>query len=537
MNRILIISVSVFFIMSCSSRIPHWEVVKGESNAWDFKIEELKCTVTSAGPHWVLSEESIAGHWVLEAEVLSTASDASQGILFAVGADLSHGFLLTLQGTALNLSRISQGETISVQTWQTEGETQASKRELKIAKRGATYTFSIDGKIVNTLTLTRLPDKGRYGFAFQDEGTYTVSDLQLHFIQLSEKYAGNPVLPSKGPKGAWDENQAFTATIRKFGDTYYLYYTGVDAADPRLEGGGIGRIGVATSKDGYHFEKYADNPVFDRIDPETGKSLKLQGMSVVQLPDERYALSYTVWDGQRWHALEYAVASSPLGPFELGPHNPIITTGHENEFDGIHVHLHNIIRLDDGNYVLLYTGFNPKYHADRLTGENALPSPDVGDMDFEGGDPEWINVGDQGGLATSEDYTKWEKYPGNPVFRLGERGAWDDQHVRPKGFIKYGEYYYMFYEGAHYNQTEQRDFWFDQDGMARSRDLINWERFPHNPIIPGGGRDSIVTEWPIPIETEDGLAVFYWGGGPGDVAISRAEIPRELLERWGAYEK
>jgi hypothetical protein len=72
--------------------------------------------------------------------------------------------------------------------------------------------------------------------------------------------------------------------------------------------------------------------------------------------------------------------------------------------------------------------------------------------------------------------------------------------------------------------------------MARSKDLINWERFPHNPIIPidaGGGRDTIVTEWPSPIITKDGLAIFYWGGGLGSVAISRADISKEILLNWG----
>ena len=85
----------------------------------------------------------------------------------------------------------------------------------------------------------------------------------------------------------------------------------------------------------------------------------------------------------------------------------------------------------------------------------------------------------------------WTKYAGNPVFPLGENGAWDDNHVRPKGFIKYGNYYYMCNEGAHY--AEHVELWFDQVGMARSKDLIHWERYPYNPIIPidaGGGRDT-----------------------------------------------
>ena len=394
-----------------------------------------------------------------------------------------------------------------------------SIRKLKIFKRGGTYAFSLDDHIVGTITNPKLrgaiqinylykspePNKGRYGFAFTDSGEYKVSKFQIHSIQSVRKYKGNPILPSHAPQGTWDQNQAFPATIRKFGGIYYLYYTGIDDADSRLEGGGIGRIGVATSNDSYHFEKYEQNPIFDRVVPDSDSSLKVQGMAAVKLPDGKYALTYTVWNDKKWGALEYAVGSSPLGPFHLGLNNPMIVTSDSPDFDESHIHLHNVVQQEDGSYIMLYTGFG------RMLGH-------------------W---GDRGGFATSKDFTMWTKYSGNPVFPLGENGAWDDNHVRPKGFIKYGDYYYMFYEGAHY--AEHVALWFDQVGMARSKDLIHWERYPYNPIIPidaGGGRDTLVTEWPIPITTEDGLAVFYWGGMPGDVGISRAHISWELLEMW-----
>jgi len=89
----------------------------------------------------------------------------------------------------------------------------------------------------------------------------------------------------------------------------------------------------------------------------------------------------------------------------------------------------------------------------------------------------------------------------------------------------------MFYEGAHFDGKA----WFDEVGMARSRDLIHWERFPYNPIIPldtAAGRDTIVTEWPCAIVKDDRLYVLYWGGGPGNVAISLAEIPNDALDAW-----
>jgi len=404
-----------------------------------------------------------------------------------------------------------------VKVWQLP--TIRPRPKFDIFKRGATYAFSLNDHIIGTITNPKLqgaiqindlyefpePNRGRYGFAFTNKGKYKVSKFQIRPIPSVRKYEGNPILSSHAAKGTWDENQAFPATIKKFGTTYYLYYTGVDNTDSGLEGGGIGRVGLAISNDGYHFEKYEKNPIFERIMLHSDHSLKIQGMAVVKQPNEKYALTYTAWNNNRWGALEYAVGPSPFGPFSLGLNNPMIITGDKPGFDETHIHLHNVVRQADDSYIMLYTGFG------RVLDQ-------------------W---GDRGGLATSKNFTKWAKYSGNPVFPLGENGAWDDTHVRPKGIIKYGDYYYMFYEGAHY--AEHVALWFDQVGMARSKDLIHWERYPYNPIIPidaGGGRDTLVTEWPIPIETEVGLAIFYWGGMPGNVGISRADIYKGLLDKW-----
>ena len=302
-----------------------------------------------------------------------------------------------------------------------------------------------------------------------------------------------------------------TAVIRKYEDIFYLYYTGRSNELSKHMHNEGGRIGVATSQDGYKFVPYERNPVFDRRDPATGQAAgNVQGGAVVRLNDDSYALTYTVHDGKRWHPLEYALGTTPVGPFLLAKHNPMLDTGDTESFDGEHIHLHDIQRLDDGRYAMLYTGFS--------IGGTQRP---------------W---GDKGGLATSDDFKTWVKHPDNPVFPLGEPGSWDDGHVRPKGFVKYNQYYYMFYEGAH--KSDYLTYFFDQVGMARSKDLVNWERFPHNPIIPidaGGGRDTIVTEWPSPIKTDTGIAVFYWGGSPGQVGISRADISREVLVNWSGF--
>jgi hypothetical protein len=72
--------------------------------------------------------------------------------------------------------------------------------------------------------------------------------------------------------------------------------------------------------------------------------------------------------------------------------------------------------------------------------------------------------------------------------------------------------------------------------MARSKDLIHWERFPYNPILPldtTPGFDTLVTEWPCGIVKGNRLFVLYWGGNTNTQGISLAEIPTEVLEHWG----
>ena len=402
-------------------------------------------------------------------------------------------------------------------------EPRSTTNNLKISKIGGTYAFYVNNAIISTVTnpsvitlegLGQLhdnpePDKGYYGFAFRGKGIHSVSNIQFRNVMLANKYDNNPVIPPKGPSGSWDDGMIHNACIRKFNDTFYIYYTGRSTELTKHLHNEGGRIGVATSQDGYKFIPYKMNPIFDRINPQTGRSSgNLQGGAVVRLKDEVYALTYTVFDGHRWHPFEYALGPTPIGPFLPSKDNPMLDTGEPESFDGEHIHLHDVQGLKDGSYAMLYTGFS--------IGTTQKP---------------W---GDKGGLATSNDFTKWSKYPGNPVFPLGAPGSWDDGHVRPKGFVKYGQYYYMFYEGAH--RSDYLSYFYDQVGMARSKDLIQWERFPHNPIIPidaGDGRDKIVTQWPSPIIKDAGIAVFYWGGGSGTVAISRADISGEVLMNWG----
>ena len=119
-----------------------------------------------------------------------------------------------------------------------------------------------------------------------------------------------------------------------------------------------------------------------------------------------------------------------------------------------------------------------------------------------------------------------------------------------RGILKHEGWYYLFFEGAHYDKL-----WFDQASMARSRDLLNWELFPYP--LPALGTDddydSLVTEWPVPAVSPSGdIVLFYmclplkgYGGpdgkgghgvqaphNPNRISICMTKLPRTTLAKW-----
>ena len=63
----------------------------------------------------------------------------------------------------------------------------------------------------------------------------------------------------KGPKGSWDDTSLWTGSAIKKDDLFYMFYTSRSSRENRK----IQRIGVATSKDLKHWEKYKGNPIIE----------------------------------------------------------------------------------------------------------------------------------------------------------------------------------------------------------------------------------------------------------------------------------
>src|SRR6476620_9933080 len=72
----------------------------------------------------------------------------------------------------------------------------------------------------------------------------------------------------------------------------------------------------------------------------------------------------------------------------------------------------------------------------------------------------------------------FEPYQHNPVFTHADSSAWDNM-IRERGFIlNEDSIYKMWYTGYRDNDTAVKYL-----GYATSKDGINWQRFPGNPIF------------------------------------------------------
>jgi predicted GH43/DUF377 family glycosyl hydrolase len=90
----------------------------------------------------------------------------------------------------------------------------------------------------------------------------------------------------------------------------------------------------------------------------------------------------------------------------------------------------------------------------------------------------WI---EQTGVATSKDLRSWNRYEHNPVIRVTP-DAWDCGFVSNPCVLKNGDEWVMYYFGYNYKKA--------QEGIATSKDLLNWTKYPE-PIITVGEEGEI----------------------------------------------
>jgi len=245
--------------------------------------------------------------------------------------------------------------------------------------------------------------------------------------------ADRPVFEGTG-EPTWDRKIRERGFILPEGDGYTLWYTGYDPERPR--GMALGR---ATSADGKSWRRDAGNPIFKDSWVEDVCVVRADGtyhMFAEGRGDVTHRLTST--DGVHWTdhgSLDVRkVDGSPIGPGSFG--TPTAW-------------------FEDGVWYLFYE-----------RRDEAI----------------W--------LATSRDLKVWTNVQDEPVLARGPE-PFDRAAVAVNQVVRRDGVYYLFYHAL--ADPAVRDW---TTNIARSKDLVHWEKYPGNPIIGDNCSSAVLVPTP-----------------------------------------
>ncbi|HEX2986318.1 MAG TPA: hypothetical protein VHO71_05825 [Caproiciproducens sp.] len=136
------------------------------------------------------------------------------------------------------------------------------------------------------------------------------------------------------------------------------------------------------------------------------------------------------------------------------------------------------------------------------------------------------------GLAWCEDddLLEWHRMD-SPILTCDNAQPWDKGGLYKSCLIENDGSYYLFYNAK--NTTY--DKWMEQTGVAVSKDLMHWERYPENPVIKTTPQswDSMFCSDPYVVFDRDKWLMFYFGFN-GQRAQEGLAVSSDLLH-WEKY--
>ena len=267
------------------------------------------------------------------------------------------------------------------------------------------------------------------------------------------------------------------------GGTLYSYYVGRDSS-----GQDTATINLALSRDGIRFEN--QGVVIPR-GPNSWDNRITSFPGVWKLQPGRWAIVYEGAGFSQSDPGDIGLALAPDGIHFTKDDNPIMRHAKRLPNDpslDLSWERNNIgtpsLWVENGTRYLFYHGFGKSW---------------------ERGSPDDCQVG----VAIGTDLRNMRRYEGNPILKTGAHGTWDSGSIGRRSIRKENGWYYMVYEGST-DQPYGQAKW--SSGLARSRDLLTWEKFAGNPILPqttsGFGFDG--SEW---VQTPDGKLHIYYRNG------------------------
>lgn len=234
-----------------------------------------------------------------------------------------------------------------------------------------------------------------------------------------------PVFTGAGP-GHWDARIRERGWIMREGDMFRMWYTGFENdSSPLL------KLGHATSPDGIHWTRDEKNPIFDAQWIEDMMVVHNAGTYYMFAEGQRdRAQLLTSVDGITWNRIgQIDVRKTSGQPIEPGPYGTPTAW------------------FEDGVWYLFYE------------------RRDLGI---------W--------LATSQDMKIWTNVQDEPVIELGP-AEYDKAQVALNQIVKHNGRYYAYYHGAGVLQPDTQEFLWCTC-VAVSTDLIHWEKYATNPLLP-----------------------------------------------------
>jgi len=281
------------------------------------------------------------------------------------------------------------------------------------------------------------------------------------------RYPGNPIIPRT--QGTFFSIFSANPDLLIFKDVYYLYFRGQAEA-------GHDQIGVAYARpenfDGIHWTLAPENPVIrvgaDTDDFDSGHIL--DPAAIVWNGDVYlfYSAHNIHWKSRNVPSSIGLAVSHDGIRFEKHARNPVVFgTAPEALVFQNSVHLF-FQRRNAGGYFEIH--HCPSVDGVIFSEQNARvvfrPSAIPGAFDsysistvrlwpegdwfymVYGGCDRYYDYPGAFGLARSKNLLDWERYPGNPIFKRGEAGTWDEGAVWFATVYKHGETYFLWYEGA-----------------------------------------------------------------------------------------
>lgn len=295
---------------------------------------------------------------------------------------------------------------------------------------------------------------------------------------------GKPVLEPSGIEGSFDKDAVDCPTLFRHNGAFYMMYIGFD---------GTGyQTGLARSDDLFNWEKLGcilkrgSNSGWDRIGQAGTWILRGSDLYGEYKPlriDGRYVLFYHSYPetGYESGPAKIGIAFTEdenLMHWQCAP-EPVFSYGDRHQWDGGGLYKCCVI-CHDGVYYMYYNAKNA-----------------AGGM--------WT---EQIGLATSRDLLRWERHPENPLLKVTP-GAWDsvfvsDPHVE---YDSRRKQWVMFYYGFNGKAA--------MDGVALSKDMIHFEKYPEPVIRTGTGDeiDALYAHKPSVIYHDGALYHFYCACG------------------------